>query len=58
MADDKTKKGPADSNRINISEDYEIAYWTDALGVTKEKLADAVRAVGPTAAAVRKHLGK
>ena len=58
MADDKTKKGPADSSRINISEDYEIAYWTDALGVSKEKLEDAVKQVGPSVKAVKEHLNK
>ena len=58
MADDKTKQGPADSSRININEDYEVTYWTEALGVSKEKLEDAVKAVGPSASAVREHLGK
>ncbi|MCE7064957.1 DUF3606 domain-containing protein [Dyadobacter sp. CY326] len=58
MADDKTKKGPADSNRINISEDYEVAYWTEALGVSKEKLTDAVHQAGPTVKAVKEYLKK
>jgi hypothetical protein len=58
MADNKTLKGPADSSRINISEDYEVAYWTDALAVSKEKLAEAVKAVGTSAKDVREHLGK
>ena len=58
MADDKTKKGPADSSRINLGEDYEVNYWTHALGVSKEKLKDAVKAVGTSAKAVRDYLGK
>lgn len=57
MADDKSKKGPADSSRINVNEDYEVAYWTDTLGISKEKLHEAVKAVGTSAKAVRKHLG-
>ena len=56
MADDKTKTGPADSSRININEDYEVAYWTDALCVTKDDLAEAVKQVGTSAQAVRKYL--
>lgn len=58
MADDKTKKGPADSSRINVHEDYEVDYWTQALGISEEKLKEAVDAVGTSAKAVREHLGK
>jgi hypothetical protein len=28
MADDKTNRGPQDRTRINLSEDYEVRYWT------------------------------
>lgn len=58
MADDKTKTGAADRNRINVNEDYELHYWTKALGVSADELRAAVKAVAPTAAAVRDHLGK
>ena len=58
MADDKTKTGAADRNRINVNEDYELHYWTKALGVSADELRAAVKAVGPTASAVRDHLGK
>jgi hypothetical protein len=56
---DNTKKtGTPDSKTINLNEDYEVAYWTKELGVSKAKLAEAVAAVGKSAAAVRKHLNK
>lgn len=58
MADDKTKTGAADRDRINVNEDYELQYWTKALGVSADELRAAVKAAGPTAVAVRKHLGK
>ncbi|AWH18444.1 DUF3606 domain-containing protein [Stenotrophomonas sp. ZAC14D2_NAIMI4_7] len=58
MADDKTKTGAADRDRINVNEDYELQYWTKALGVSADELRAAVKEVGPTAAAVREHLGK
>ncbi len=58
MADDKTKTGAADRTRINVNEDYELHYWTKALAVSADELRAAVKAVGPTAAAVREHLGK
>lgn len=56
MTDDRTKRTPQDSSRIALGEDWEVEYWTKALGVTREKLRDAVAAVGDGAAAVREHL--
>jgi len=56
--DDKGKVGSPDRDRINIYEDYEVRYWTKALGVSREKLEEAVQQVGTSADAVRKHLKK
>lgn len=58
MPDDKTKKRPQDASRVNIHEPYEVNYWCDALSCTKAQLISAVNAVGTSAAAVRKYLGK
>ncbi|TKS54789.1 DUF3606 domain-containing protein [Luteimonas yindakuii] len=58
MADDKKQTGSPDRDRINMSEDYEVQYWTKALGVSREKLQEAVDAAGPTADAVRRHLAQ
>jgi hypothetical protein len=58
MSDDKNKTASPDRDRINVNEDYEVQYWTKALGVSAAQLKEAVKAVGPTSAAVRKHLGK
>jgi Protein of unknown function (DUF3606) len=58
MADDKTKTAPQDASRINLSEDYEVRYWTQALGVSKERLAELVRQHGNSAERVRQALGK
>lgn len=58
MADDKTKRAPQDASRINMNEDYEVRYWTQKYGVTKEQLAAAVKAVGASAKAVGAHLQK
>jgi hypothetical protein len=56
MSDDKTNRGPADRSRINLSEDYEVQYWTKQLGVTEERLQEAVAAVGSSADKVREYL--
>lgn len=56
MADDRTLRSPQDRTRIAMSEDYEVAYWTDKFGVNREELQRAVDAVGNSAAAVEEHL--
>ncbi|NIJ69427.1 DUF3606 domain-containing protein [Xanthomonas sp. 60] len=58
MSDDKQQSGRPDRDRINVNEDYELQYWTRTLGVSADVLRKAVAAVGPTSAAVRRHLGK
>ena len=58
MSDDKNKTGSPDRDRINLSEDYEIQYWTKELGVSEQELRDIVQAVGNTSKAVRERLGK
>ena len=39
--------------RIDIDEDYEVAYWRRALGVTERELIEAVATAGPSIANVR-----
>jgi hypothetical protein len=56
MADDKTKVGGQDRNRINVNEDYELRDWSKSLGVTPEELKRAVAAVGDRAEKVREYL--
>lgn len=58
MSDDLTKRRPQDASRINVHEPWEVNWWTDKFGVTKAQLEAAVKAVGTSAAAVAKHLGK
>jgi len=58
MADDKTKKGPADSSKVNVNEDYEVAYWTETFSCTKQELEKAVAKVGVSSKAVKEYLRK
>jgi len=58
MADDLKNRGAQDRSRISMSEEHEVKYWTQALGVSREQLQRAVDKVGNSAAAVRKELGK
>jgi len=58
MADDKTKTGRPDRDRINTSESYEVRDWAKRFGVSEGELLAAVRKAGPMAKDVAKALGK
>lgn len=47
----------ADRDLISLDQDHEVRYWTRALGVSEERLRDAVKRVGHSAAKVRVELG-
>ncbi|MDO9134156.1 DUF3606 domain-containing protein [Hydrogenophaga sp.] len=56
MADDKSKSGGQDRTRINVNQEFELRDWSKKFGVTPDKLKEAVKAVGTSAADVEKHL--
>lgn len=58
MSDDLTNRGPQDRARINVNEDHELRYWTEELGVSEQRLKEAVKAAGVSVEAVREHLRK
>jgi 3-oxoacyl-[acyl-carrier-protein] synthase III len=56
MSDNLTKRDQRDRSMINMHEDFEVKYWTEELGVSRDELQKAVDKVGNSAAAVRKEL--
>ncbi len=56
MSDNKDNRGPQDRSRINVNEDYELQYWSDKYGVSREELRNAVEKVGVSADAVEEYL--
>ena len=56
MADDKTKSGGQDRERINVHQDHELRDWSKSLGVTPERVKEAVAAVGDRVEKVREYL--
>jgi hypothetical protein len=56
MPDDLGQRGPPDRKRINVNETWELNWWAKELGVSPAEVISAVRAVGPMAADVRRHL--
>ncbi len=58
MADDLKNRGPQDRARISMGEEHEVAYWTKKFRVGRERLQEAVDAVGTSAQAVADFLNK
>ncbi|WP_206861306.1 DUF3606 domain-containing protein [Lysobacter changpingensis] len=56
MSDDPNTRGEPDRSRINVNQEHELRYWTQALDVTEEELREAVRAVGASVSEVREYL--
>ncbi|TKD51433.1 DUF3606 domain-containing protein [Sphingomonas baiyangensis] len=56
MSDDTSLRAPQDASRIAMGEDYEVRYWTNKFGVSRERLQEAVDAAGNSAAAVEAYL--
>jgi len=48
--------GVQDRTRINTSEDYELRYWSEKFGVSRDQLKAAVDKVGNSVSAVAKEL--
>ena len=57
MSDDTSQRGAQDRSRINMTQEHEVRYWTQALGVSEAELSRAVGAVGSSADKVREFLG-
>ncbi len=58
MPDERSKAGPADRDRINVQERYELEYWSSKFGVTPEQLKEAVAKAGVMVKDVARQLGK
>jgi hypothetical protein len=56
MADRETKRAPQHAKLVSFDDDYEIEYWTRKFDVCRERLAEAVAAVGHSAANVGAYL--
>jgi hypothetical protein len=46
MADDLTKRGPQDRDRINVNEAHEVRYWCGKFHCSERALRQAVDEVG------------
>jgi hypothetical protein len=58
MADDKNKQDARDRNQVSGSEDYEVKYMAEKLGVSQERVREAIKAVGNNRQKIEEHLSK
>jgi hypothetical protein len=56
MPDNLQQRGGRDRQRIDVNEDYELRDWSKKFGVSKEKLKEAVQAVGNESDKVERYL--
>ena len=54
--DDKDNRGGQDRTRIDISEEYEVQYWKERFGCSREELEEAVQNAGTQADRVEEYL--
>ncbi|PRM91105.1 hypothetical protein CJ672_11090 [Arcobacter cryaerophilus gv. occultus] len=58
MPDNNTLAHPLDAKSINVNDPYEMKLWIKTLECTEVQLKRAVKAVGTSGKAIRKHLKK
>jgi hypothetical protein len=56
--DNKQQVGAPDRDRINVNEDYELQYWSETLGLSRDELQEAVKAAGTSVEKVKAYLNK
>ena len=56
MADNTGEIGRQDDARINVNQDHELTYWSRRLGVSRDRLREAVARVGPLVRNVEREL--
>jgi Protein of unknown function (DUF3606) len=56
MADDLSQRGGQDRERVNVNQDHELRSWAQKFGVTRERVREAVQAVGDRADKVEDYL--
>jgi len=56
MSDNLQDRGGQDRNRIDVSQDWELRYWSEKFGCSHDELKAAVQAAGTYAEDVEKYL--
>jgi hypothetical protein len=56
--ENRAKRDPRATGDVDLSDEFEVRYWTAALSVSSAQLAEAVGRVGSSVADLRRELGK
>lgn len=56
MVDNLQRKGPEDPRTINLSQEWEVKYWSQKYGITEEQLREIVKQVGSSRSKVEFYL--
>ncbi|MGN6196840.1 MAG: DUF3606 domain-containing protein [Ginsengibacter sp.] len=56
MPDNKRHPGGMDRRRISLTEDYELRYWANKFGISRDELKKVVREVGDNPQAVEDYI--
>ena len=56
MADDPKQTGKPDDQRIDVNQDHELSYWSEKLGVSRDRLREVVAKAGPMVKNVQREL--
>ncbi|TKC65013.1 DUF3606 domain-containing protein [Pedobacter hiemivivus] len=58
MSDDKNKQDARDRNQVAGNEDYEVQYMADKLNMSKERIKEAINAVGNDRQKIEEYLSQ
>ncbi len=58
MADNKDMRDARDRSKINAGESYELSYIEEKLGVSRQQVEEAIKAVGNSREKVEEYLKK
>ena len=56
MADDLKHADKPDDQRIDVDQDHELSYWSEKLGVARDRLREVVAKTGPMLKNVEREL--
>ena len=58
MSADQDHRGRRDGQRIDVEQEMQCRYWSEALGISIDQLKSAVDEAGPLIEDVKRHLGE
>lgn len=58
MVDDLNKRRPQDQTKVNLSQPWEVEYWTREFGISEVRLRTIITNVGNGVGAIREYIKK